>query len=536
MTSTPVPFRLYLNDGTGLVATLRSTSGYAPDGVLNITGPGGLVVTGVIADDVATFTWTALYASGWAHDTPLQLTYDDPTDARPLARVIGEGVVLRNVGQPGLSLSSLDVTALLVAGDTVADVSYEGAATEDAVRAVEADVEAVKTAVDANTAVATGVRTATQQTKTAVDATKAAVDAGNLTLASIDAHVQETTAKVADVETAVLGLGTVGGGDSTATVAAVDALGPKIDATTAQVAVVDTTLGLILTELGAKLEAGQAIALDTATLAALEQITVSGTVALDPATLTALETVTAAVTGTVALDATTLAALETITAVISGPVALDAPTLAALENVTAAVTGTVALDTATLAALEQITVSGTVALDTATLAALENITAVVSGTVALDAPTLTALDPNPGATTVAAAVADTTTAVGEVETAVAAADVAARDAAAGQSAYLANRYGGGKQSYAALVSTAGTTTLVTPAAGKALEVYWVYALANPTSETAALITLTLGDPIYVGYAISHWEKFVGPVNAPLTVTLGASVGVAVTIHYREVTP
>lgn len=93
--------------------------------------------------------------------------------------------------------------------------------------------------------------------------------------------------------------------------------------------------------------------------------------------------VEADVSGTVALDAATLAALETISAVVSGTVALDAPTLAALENIV--VSGTVALDSATLAALETITavVSGTVALDSATLAALENITAVVSGSVSV---------------------------------------------------------------------------------------------------------------------------------------------------------
>lgn len=47
--------------------------------------------------------------------------------------------------------------------------------------------------------------------------------------------------------------------------------------------------------------------------------------------------------GEVALNAATLAALETINAVITGPVALDAPTLAALENITATISGSVAV-------------------------------------------------------------------------------------------------------------------------------------------------------------------------------------------------
>lgn len=104
------------------------------------------------------------------------------------------------------------------------------------------------------------------------------------------------------------------------------------------------------------------------------------------------------VNGTVALDAATLAALEQVTvAIASGQiVGLDAATLAALEAIT--VSGTVALDAATLAALESVTVAGTVALDSATLAALESITATISGTVAvagtvaLDGPTLAALE------------------------------------------------------------------------------------------------------------------------------------------------
>ena len=58
--------------------------------------------------------------------------------------------------------------------------------------------------------------------------------------------------------------------------------------------------------------------------------------------------------GVVALDAATLAALENIQAAVTGTVALDAATLAALENIQAAVTGTVELGSTSLAALETI--------------------------------------------------------------------------------------------------------------------------------------------------------------------------------------
>lgn len=72
----------------------------------------------------------------------------------------------------------------------------------------------------------------------------------------------------------------------------------------------ETTLAAVLTELGQKLEAGQAVALDAATLAALESITavVSGTVGVSnfPATQS--------VNGTVALDGSTLNALEQVEA------------------------------------------------------------------------------------------------------------------------------------------------------------------------------------------------------------------------------
>lgn len=319
-----LPLRLYLNDGTALVASLTATDGFPAAAQLVLRVAPGNEVAAVIDGDIATFTFTAEGpAATWAHQADLSLVYND--DTLPAERVIGFGSVLRNVGVPGLSLSSFHLGNILTATTPAATSgpveNFEGAATEDSLRNVlDVSVRAVETAVTSGNAVAAGTRTATQQTK-------AAVDAGN------------------------------------------------------------ATLGLILTELGQKLEAGQAVALDAATLAALEQITVSGTVALDAPTLAAL-----AQSGTVALDAPTLAALENITAVVSGPVALDSATLAALETVSAAVTGTVALDAPTLAALEQITVSGEIALNAATLAALESVTAAVTGTVALDAPTLAALE------------------------------------------------------------------------------------------------------------------------------------------------
>jgi len=153
-----------------------------------------------------------------------------------------------------------------------------------------------------------------------------------------------------------------------------------------------TALNALNTEVLQKLEAGEAVALPPATLAALESITavVSGEVSLDAATLAALESISVvnfpvsqAVTGPLT-DLQLRATPVPVTATISdgaGPVTVD---------------GTVALDAPTLAALESITVAiaagQTVALDASTLAALETITAVVSGSVSLDAGSLSALE------------------------------------------------------------------------------------------------------------------------------------------------
>lgn len=123
---------------------------------------------------------------------------------------------------------------------------------------------------------------------------------------------------------------------------------------------------------------GSVIALDAATLAALEDInaTVSGTVALDAATLAALENITVTATD---LDIRDLAFATDSVDVSGSTVALDAASLAALEDVTATVSGTVALDAATLAALESITVTAT-DLDIRDLSATTDSVSIGDGT------------------------------------------------------------------------------------------------------------------------------------------------------------
>ena len=84
---------------------------------------------------------------------------------------------------------------------------------------------------------------------------------------------------------------------------------------------------------------------DGARLPVLAYLASGGVVALDSATLSALESVSIGTAlpaganniGIVDLSAATLAALESIQATVTGTVALDAPTLAALENTTVTV-------------------------------------------------------------------------------------------------------------------------------------------------------------------------------------------------------
>jgi len=137
---------------------------------------------------------------------------------------------------------------------------------------------------------------------------------------------------------------------------------------------------------------GSEVSLDSATLAALENITVSATdldirdlafatdkvdvsgseVSLDSATLAALENITVSATD---LDIRDLAFATDKVDVSGSEVSLDSATLAALENINAVVTAT-DLDIRDLAfATDKVDVSGSeVSLDSATLAALENIT------------------------------------------------------------------------------------------------------------------------------------------------------------------
>lgn len=85
------------------------------------------------------------------------------------------------------------------------------------------------------------------------------------------------------------------------------------------------------------------------------------------------------------------------------------------------------------------------------------------------------------------------------------------------------------------VTTAGDTTLVTPAAGKRIRLQWVYAINDPTALISTKLTVKLGTAVqYVAWAISKRQQLTGAVDAPLVINLSAAGDVAVTVFYQEV--
>ena len=166
---------------------------------------------------------------------------------------------------------------------------------------------------------------------------------------------------------------------------------------------------------------------------------------------------------------------------------------------------------AVLAALgATVTVDGTVELGPVALAALETITAVVSGTVAVSNL--------PG-----------TQAVSAVSLPL--------PSGAATSALQSGRYGGGKTPVVATVTASGDTTVHTPAAGKAVRLFWVSAINDPDEAASPLVKVKLGaTEVYRAFAVAHWEIFEGVVDAPLVINLSGAASVAVTAHVQEFTP
>lgn len=105
---------------------------------------------------------------------------------------------------------------------------------------------------------------------------------------------------------------------------------------------------------------------------------------------------------------------------------------------------------------------------------------------------------------------------------------------------LQKRFGGGKDPFVTVVTASGDTTLITPGLGNYLIVYYIQAGPKPTSSTWPRLKFTLGTTdLHQGYAIAHWEEHVGGVNQALKINCSEApdaAGIAVTVHYLEVTP
>lgn len=101
--------------------------------------------------------------------------------------------------------------------------------------------------------------------------------------------------------------------------------------------------------------------------------------------------------------------------------------------------------------------------------------------------------------------------------------------------HLANKYGGGKSAYAGVIQTSGDNVVITPSLGNSIRVFWVSFIPDPDNVSNPVVTVKIGEsPIYVGYAMAHWEIFEGGVDESVVVNLETAQPVAVTIHYQEV--
>jgi hypothetical protein len=258
----------------------------------------------------------------------------------------------------------------------------------------------------------------------------------------------------------------------------------------------EATLAEVLTELTTKFEAGQAVALDANTLAALETITavVSGVVAV--ANLPDIQPVsgTVAISNPTANPETGLAKDATLSTRAS-ETKLEA--VRSLLAATLAVAGTVALDGPTLAALETITVANFPAVQP------------VNGTVA-----------------VSNMVAATETGL-------------AKDATLSP---VRDRFAA-VQTAKATYTTPGDHTLIpAPASPLALRPVWLFAQAKGALDTGTVIvSITLGGRSYEfeltgSQPFAHSAVWDGEVGDALIVNTSSAAAVMVNVDYRLYLP
>lgn len=88
------------------------------------------------------------------------------------------------------------------------------------------------------------------------------------------------------------------------------------------------------------------------------------------------------------------------------------------------------------------------------------------------------------------------------------------------------------------VTAAGDTTLLTPAAGKAIRVRWIYAINDPAATSPRKIKIRFAEnaDFLNVFAISKRLVKTGGVDEALNINLNGAGDVAVTIIYEEITP
>lgn len=103
--------------------------------------------------------------------------------------------------------------------------------------------------------------------------------------------------------------------------------------------------------------------------------------------------------------------------------------------------------------------------------------------------------------------------------------------------YTPDRADSGEQEFTHVVATvtsAGSTTVYTPATGKRLRLRWIYAVTDPAAAAFPLIKVFLGaEEKYRVYALSKRQMVTGPVDGALIVNLDQPGSVAITALLEE---
>ena len=96
----------------------------------------------------------------------------------------------------------------------------------------------------------------------------------------------------------------------------------------------------------------------------------------------------------------------------------------------------------------------------------------------------------------------------------------------------------GEQNYTHVVATitdTGPTIMYAPAAGKSVQLRWIYAISDPASTSSPLIQVFLGaEEKYRVYALSKRQLVTGPIDGPLSIQLSEAGSVAVTAILEDV--